>query len=63
MRKLYKSIRLKICFQSNSKKTLSIRKTLYPRYSLLFMFDIAINYLIYAKNALQVANMNNNLKG
>ena len=45
------------------KKALPIRKALYPGYTLLFIFDNATSHLIYAKNALQVANMNKSLKG
>ena len=33
-------------------KALPIRKTLYPGYELLFMFDNTISYAIYAKDAL-----------
>ena len=40
------------------KKSLPIGEALYPRYSLLFMFDNATSHSIYAKDALQVANMN-----
>ncbi len=40
------------------KKALPIRKTLYPGYELLFLFDNATSHSIYAPDALQVANMN-----
>lgn len=40
------------------KKALSIKKTLYPGYELLFMFHNATRYAVYAKDALQVGNMN-----
>ncbi len=39
-------------------KTLPIAKVLYPRYSLLFLFDNATSHSVYTKNALQVQNMN-----
>lgn len=40
------------------KKALPIIEALYPGYELLFMFDRAINHLVYAMDKLQVANMN-----
>lgn len=39
-------------------QALPIAEALYPGYELLFMFDNATSHLIYAKDALQVANMN-----
>ena len=39
-------------------KVLPIAEVLYPGYELLFMFDNTISHEIYAKDALQVANMN-----
>ena len=39
-------------------KALPIAESLYPGYKLLFMFDNAISHSIYAKNALQFAQMN-----
>ena len=39
-------------------KALPIAKALYPEYELLFMFDNATSYAIYAKYALQVTRMN-----
>lgn len=40
------------------KKALLIGEALYPGYALLFMFDNATSHSIYAKDALQVANIN-----
>ena len=45
------------------KKTLPIGETLYLGYALLFMFDNTTSHSIYAKDALQVANMNKGLEG
>ena len=39
-------------------KALPIAKSLYPSYELLFMFDNLTSHSIYAKDALQVAQMN-----
>ena len=39
-------------------KALSIAEALYLRYELLFIFDNAISYTIYAKDVLQVAHIN-----
>ena len=38
--------------------TLPIEKTLYPGYSLLFLFDNAISYSLHTKNALPITKMN-----
>ena len=43
------------------KKVLPIAEALYPRYSLLFLFDNATNHSIYAKDALQVKDINKNI--
>lgn len=43
-------------------KALPIEEALYSEYKLLFIFDNAINYAVYAKYALQVAHMNQGLK-
>ena len=48
---------------SVSKKALPIKKALYPEYQLLFLLDNATSHLIYAKDALQAANMNKGLRG
>lgn len=39
-------------------KTLLIPKTLYLGYSLLYSFDNAISYLVYAKDILQTQDIN-----
>ena len=39
-------------------KALPIAEALYPEYEILFMFDNATSHAIYAKDALQVAQMN-----
>ncbi len=39
-------------------KALPIAEALYPGYSLLFLFDNATSYSVYAKDALQVHEMN-----
>lgn len=39
-------------------KALLIAKALYSGYSLLFLFDNATSHSVYAKNALQVKDMN-----
>ena len=39
-------------------KALSITKSIYSGYKLLFMFENTISHSIYAKNALQVAYIN-----
>ena len=44
-------------------KALPIEKALYPRYELLFMFDNATSHAVYAKDALQVGNMNKSFGG
>lgn len=46
-----------------TKKALPIAQTLYPGYKLLFMFDNATSHSIYAKDALQVANINKETGG
>ena len=45
------------------KKTLPIAEALYPGYCLLFLFDNATSYSVYAKDALQVKNMNKSIEG
>lgn len=42
---------------------LPIAKALYPGYSLLFLFDNATSHSVYAKDALQVKNINKSCKG
>lgn len=44
-------------------KALLIAKALYPGYLLLFFFDNAISHSVYAKNTLQVKDMNKNAGG
>ena len=44
-------------------KALSIAESLYPGYELLFMFDNTTSYFIYAKDELQVTQMNKGLDG
>lgn len=44
-------------------KALSITKTLYFGYSLLFFFDNATSHSVYAKDALQVKDMNKSAGG
>lgn len=44
-------------------KVLPIRKALYPRYELLFIFDNATSYVVYTKDVLQVAHMNKKPEG
>ena len=39
-------------------KALPIEEALYPEYELLFMFNNATSYAVYAKDALQVTHMN-----
>lgn len=39
-------------------KTLPVAKALYPGYSLLFFFNNATSHSVYAKNALQVKDIN-----
>lgn len=39
-------------------KALSIREGLYPRYSLLFLFDNATKHSVYVKDILRVKNIN-----
>lgn len=43
------------------KKTLLIKKVPYLKYVLLFIFDNAANYSIYAKDVHQVININKRL--
>lgn len=43
-------------------KALAITKVLYLEYELLFIFDNAINYVIYAKDVLQVIYINKSLR-
>lgn len=45
------------------KKVLSIRKTLYSGYVLLFLFDNAISHSIYVQDVLQVAHINKGPRG
>lgn len=40
------------------KKILSITKTSYSRYSILFMFDNVISYLVFTKDVLFAYKMN-----
>lgn len=44
-------------------KALLITETFYPGYWVLFPFDNATNYLIYAKDKLQVKNLNKCIRG
>ena len=44
-------------------KALPIAKALYPGYSLFYLFDNATSHAIYAKDALQVQNMNKRCGG
>lgn len=44
-------------------KALLIMKALYPRYSLLYLFDNPINHSIYAKDVLQVKDINKGCGG
>ena len=44
-------------------KALPIAESLYPGYELLFMFNKATSHFIYAKDALQVAQINKELGG
>ncbi len=44
-------------------KALPIAESLYPGYELLFMFDNTKCHSIYAKDALQVAQINKGLGG
>ncbi len=44
-------------------KALPIAESLHPGYELLFMFNNATSHFIYAKDALQVAQMNKELGG
>lgn len=39
-------------------KALPIVKALYPGYSLLFLFDNATSYSVYANNALYIGELN-----
>ena len=50
--KLYKQI---------VEKALPVAEALYPGYSLCFLFDNATNHFVYAKNALQIKDMNKRL--
>ena len=43
-------------------KALPIAEALYPGYSLLFLFDNATSHSIYAKDALQVQEMNKDIR-
>lgn len=45
------------------KKALLIEEIFYPDYKLLFIFDNAINYLVYAKDTFQVENINKGFEG
>lgn len=45
------------------KKALPIAEALYPGYSLLFLFDNAISHFVYAKDALQVKDINKGIRG
>ena len=40
-----------------------IAKALYPKYSLLFLFDNATSHSVYAKDAFQVQEMNKGVGG
>ena len=42
------------------KKALSIEKALYLSYELLFIFDNVTSHAVYAKDELQIGNMNKN---
>lgn len=44
-------------------KALLIAQAFYPRYSLLFLFDNATSHFVYSKDALQVKDINKDLKG
>lgn len=44
-------------------KALSIKKVLSPNYKLLFIFDNTISHAIYAKDTLQVENINKGSDG
>lgn len=44
-------------------KALSIAEALYPEYSLLFLFDNATSHSVYAKDALQIQEMNKGIGG
>lgn len=44
-------------------KALTIAEALYPGYSLLFLFDNATSYSVYAKDALQVSDINKSSGG
>ncbi len=50
-------------YQQVVNKTLPIAETLYPGYSLLFLFDNATSHSVYAKDALQVRDMNKGIGG
>lgn len=43
------------------KKLLFIEKVLYSRLKFLFIFNNAISYLIYIKNAFKIGNINKSL--
>ena len=44
-------------------KALPIAKTLYPGYSLLFLFDNATSHSVFAQDALYTAQMNKGMGG
>ena len=44
-------------------KALPIVEALYPRYSLLFLFDNATNHSVYVDNALRTTGMNKKCNG
>lgn len=50
-------------YQQVVNKVLPIVKALYLGYSLLFLFDNATNYFVYANNALRTENMNKRPSG
>lgn len=49
--------------KQDKEKALSIAEVLYPRYSLLFLFDNANSHLVYLTDALRVKNMNKGFGG
>ena len=50
-------------YQQVVNKALPIAEALYPGYSLLFLFDNATSHSVYAKDALQVKDMNKSVGG
>lgn len=49
-------------YYQTMKKVLLIAEALYPGYSLFFLFDNVTSYSIYAKNILQVKDINKSIK-